>query len=110
MQQEDHKINLGFHAWNYIGAAQKFLDSGNINKCFMYLVSGIEAGAEPRHLLKTAHTNALNGAKKLMANPSAKKGANLRKNSVAGDTKPSKNGITGNMIVELFLTYRHQFT
>ena len=49
------------------------MDSGNTQECLKIIRNGIEIGAKPKQLLLTAHKNALNGMKKLMAIPSAKK-------------------------------------
>ena len=90
VQQIMTEIDLGYRSTDYITTAQKHMDSGNIQECLRVLKSGVQIGAEPKHLLITAHNNALNGMKKLMTIPSAKK-----------NIQPKQNIFTGNINIEL---------
>ena len=65
--------DLGMQSMAYITTAQAKLDEGDVDGCLKIILQGTAVGAEPAILLSRAHQNVLNGQKKLMALPSAKK-------------------------------------
>ncbi|XP_065067934.1 3-phosphoinositide-dependent protein kinase B-like [Rhopilema esculentum] len=65
--------DLGLQSMAYITTAQAKLDEGDVDGCLKIILQGTTVGAEPAILLSRAHQNVLNGQKKLMALPSAKK-------------------------------------
>lgn len=78
------EYDFGVEAIYYISAAQKKLDSGNIEECLEIIKLGIQRKAKPAEALSRAHQNAVNREKKLWGLPPSARKKKMSKQSNPG--------------------------